>query len=132
MAEKVETVSLIKRHGQYELNLDKAEAQLSKLNAEREKLVDKARIIEQARQKKHLMDEQARVLGSAGRVKLKDLLIFLPHSVPHHHPGGRPARRRGHRRRRRGQGGSGGGEDKPDRRSQRGRRVRAGERPHCR
>ncbi len=77
MAERVETVSLIKRHGQYELNLDKAEAQLSRLNAEKEKLVDKARIIEQARQKKHLMAEQARVLGSSGRVKLKDLLIFF-------------------------------------------------------
>lgn len=77
MIEKVETVSLSKRHGQYELNLDKAEAQIARLNAEKEKLLDKVRVIEQARQKKHLMDEQARVLGSVGRVRAKDLFIFF-------------------------------------------------------
>ena len=77
MIEKVETVSLSKRHGQYELSLDKAESQLARLNAEKDKLLDKVRIIEQARQKKHLMDEQARVLGSVGRVKAKDLFIFF-------------------------------------------------------
>ena len=77
MIEKVETVSLSKRHGQYELNLDKAESQITRLNAEKEKLLDKVGAIEQARQKKHLLDEQARVLGSVGRVKAKDLLIFF-------------------------------------------------------
>ena len=77
MIEKVETVRLSKRHGQYELSLDKAESQLARLNAEKDKLLDKVRIIEQARQKKHLMDEQARVLGSVGRVKAKDLFIFF-------------------------------------------------------
>ena len=77
MIEKVETVRLSKRHGQYELGLDKAESQLARLNAEKDKLLDKVRIIEQARQKKHLMDEQARVLGSVGRVKAKDLFIFF-------------------------------------------------------
>ena len=77
MIEKVETVRLSKRHGQYELGLDKAESQLARLNAEKDKLLDKVRIIEQARQKKHLMDEQARVLGSVGRVKVKDLFIFF-------------------------------------------------------
>ncbi len=77
MAEKVETVSLSKRHGHYELGLDKAESRISRLNEEKEKLMDKARIIEQARQKKHLMDEQARVLGSAGSVRAKDLLVFI-------------------------------------------------------
>ncbi len=77
MIEKVETVRLSKRHGQYELSLDKAESQLARLNAEKDKLLDKVRIIEQARQKKHLMDEQARVLGSVGRVKVKDLFIFF-------------------------------------------------------
>ena len=77
MTEQVETVSLSKRHGQYELGLDKAESRISRLNGEKEKLQDKARILEQARQRKHLMDEQARVLGSVGRVRAKDLLIFV-------------------------------------------------------
>ena len=77
MIEKVETVSLSKRHGQYELNLDKAEAQIARLKAEKEKLLDKVQIIEEARQKKHLMNEQARVLGSTKRVMVKDMLIFL-------------------------------------------------------
>ena len=77
MIEKVETVSLSKRHGQYELNLDKAEAQIARLNAEKEKLLEKVQIIEEARQKKHLMNEQARVLGSRKRVMVKDMLIFL-------------------------------------------------------
>ena len=77
MIEKVETVHLSKRHGQYELNLDKAESQIAKLNAEKEKLLDKVRIIEQARQKKHLLDEQARVLGSIERVRAKDMFIFF-------------------------------------------------------
>ena len=77
MIETVETVSLSKRHGQYELSLDKAESQIARLNDEKEKLLDKVRIIEQARQKKHLMDEQARVLGSVARVRAKDLVIFF-------------------------------------------------------
>ena len=77
MTEQVETVSLSKRHGQYELGLDKAESRISRLNEEKEKLQDKARVLEQARQRKHLMDEQARVLGSVGRVRAKDLLIFV-------------------------------------------------------
>ena len=77
MIEKVETVSLSKRHGQYELNLDKAESQLDRLNAEKDKLLDKAAIIEEARQKKHLMNQQARVLGSTKRVMVKDMLIFF-------------------------------------------------------
>ena len=77
MIEKVETVSLSKRHGQYELNLDKAESQIVRLNAEKDKLLDKAAIIEEARQKKHLLNQQARVLGSAKRVMVKDMLIFF-------------------------------------------------------
>ena len=77
MTEKVETVSLIKRHGQYELNLDKAEGRISRLNDEKEKLLDKVRMLEQTRQKKHLFEEQARVLGSAARVRVKDLIIFF-------------------------------------------------------
>ena len=77
MIEKVETVSLSKRHGQYELNLDKAESQIARLNAEKDKLLDKAAIIEEARQKKHLLNQQARVLGSTKRVMVKDMLIFF-------------------------------------------------------
>ena len=77
MIEKVETVSLSKRHGQYELNLDKAESQIARLNAEKDKLLDKAAIIEEARQKKHLLNQQARVLGGAKRVMVKDMLIFF-------------------------------------------------------
>ena len=77
MIEKVETVILSKRHGQYELNLDKAESQIARLNAEKDKLLDKAAIIEEARQKKHLMNQQARVLGSTKRVMVKDMLIFF-------------------------------------------------------
>ena len=77
MTGTVETVSLIKRHGQYELNLDKAEGRISRLNDEKEKLLDKVRMLEQVRQKKHLFDEQARVLGSAARVRVKDLIIFF-------------------------------------------------------
>ena len=77
MIEKVETVSLSKRHGQYELNLDKGESQIARLNAEKDKLLDKAAIIEEARQKKHLLNQQARVLGSTKRVMVKDMLIFF-------------------------------------------------------
>ena len=77
MTAKAETVTLSMRHGQYELGLDKAESQVTKLNAAREKLADKLRLIEQARQKRHLFDEQARVLGSAARVRIKDLVIFV-------------------------------------------------------
>ena len=77
MIEKVETVILSKRHGQYELNLDKAESQIARLNAEKDKLLDKAAIIEEARQKKHLLNQQARVLGSTKRVMVKDMLIFF-------------------------------------------------------
>ncbi|MCY3737679.1 MAG: ion transporter [Gemmatimonadaceae bacterium] len=77
MTAKADTVSLSMRHGQYELGLDKAEAQVSKLNAAREKLQDKLRLIEQARQKRHLFDEQARVLGGTARVRIKDLVIFF-------------------------------------------------------
>ena len=88
MIEKVETVSLSKRHGQYELNLDKAESQIARLNAEKDKLLDKAAIIEEARQKKHLLNQQARVLGSAKRVMVKDMLIFFPHPFYYWHSGG--------------------------------------------
>ena len=77
MIEKVETVRLSKRHGQYELSLDQAEAQLARLNAEKEKLLDKAKLLEEVRQKKHLMNEQARVLGGTKRVVVKDMLIFF-------------------------------------------------------
>ena len=77
MTAKADTVTLSMRHGQYELGLDKAEAQVGKLNAAREKLQDKLRLIEQARQKRHLFDEQARVLGGTARVRIKDLLIFV-------------------------------------------------------
>ena len=77
MTATVETVSLSKRHGQYELGLDKAESQIVKLNTAKEKLLDKARLLEQARQKRHLFDEQVRVLGSAARVRVKDLVIFV-------------------------------------------------------
>ena len=77
MIEKVETVRLSKRHGQYELSLDQAEAQIARLNAEKEKLLDKAKLLEEVRQKKHLMNEQARVLGGTKRVVIKDMLIFF-------------------------------------------------------
>ena len=77
MTAKADTVSLSMRHGQYELGLDKAESRIAKLNAAREKLQDKLRLIEQARQKRHLFDEQARVLGSRARVRIKDLVIFF-------------------------------------------------------
>lgn len=77
MLENVETVRLDKKHGQYELYLDQAEAQIVRLNTEKEKLLDKVRTIEQAYQKKHLLEEQARVLGSVARVKAKDLFIFF-------------------------------------------------------
>ena len=77
MTAEADTVSLSMRHGQYELGLDKAESRMGKLNDAREKLLDKLRLIEQARQKRHLFDEQARVLGSAARVRVKDLLIFF-------------------------------------------------------
>ena len=77
IARSADTVALSKRHGHYELNLDTAESRISTLNEEKQELEDKARIIEQAFQKKHLMDRQASVLGSAWRVNVKDIIIFL-------------------------------------------------------
>ncbi len=77
MAKTADTVGLSKRHGQYELNLDTADSRISTLNEEKQELKDKARIIEQAFQKKHLMDRQAEKLGSSWRVKVKDIIIFL-------------------------------------------------------
>ena len=77
MAGSADTVALSKRHGHYELNLDTADLRISGLNEEKQELEDKARIIEQAFQKKHLMDRQASVLGSAWRVNVKDMIIFL-------------------------------------------------------
>ena len=97
MIEQVETVSLSKRHGQYELSLDKAESQIARLNDEKEKLQDKVRIIEQARQKKHLMDEQARVLGSTARVRAKDLAHLFSHSFSNRNFGRRLPWRRSYR-----------------------------------
>ena len=77
IARSADTVALSKRHGHYELNLDTAESRISTLNEEKQELEDKARIIEQAFQKKHLMDRQASVLGSAWRVNVKDIIIFF-------------------------------------------------------
>ena len=77
MAGRADTVALSKRHGRYELDLDKADSRISTLNEERQELEDKARIIEQAFQKKHLMDRQASVLGSVRRVYAKDIVIFF-------------------------------------------------------
>ena len=77
IARSADTVALSKRHGHYELDLDQADSRISTLNEEKQELEDKARIIEQAFQKKHLMDRQASVLGSAWRVNVKDIIIFF-------------------------------------------------------
>ena len=77
MAASADTVALSKKHGQYELDLDAADSRISTLNEEKQELEDKARIIEQAFQKKHLMDRQASVLGSVRSVNVKDIVIFF-------------------------------------------------------
>ena len=130
MIETVETVSLSKRHGQYELSLDKAESQISRLNDEKEKLLDKVRIIEQARQKKHLMDEQARVLGSVARVRVKDLDHLFSHSFSDHNFGRRLSWHRSHRYRCHCKSRSSRRQNTSNKRFERGPRVRAGEHSH--
>ncbi len=77
MAENADTVALSKRHGRYELDLDAADSRISTLNEEKQELADKARVIEQAFQKKHLLDRQASVLGSVRSVYVKDVAIFF-------------------------------------------------------
>ncbi len=77
LAESADTVALKKKHGRYELDLDAADSRISTLNEEKQTLEDKARVIDQAFQKKHLMDRQADKLGSVRNVHLKDIIIFL-------------------------------------------------------
>ena len=77
MAASADTVALSKKHGQYELDLDAADSRISTLNDQKQELEDKGRIIEQAFQKKHLMDRQAGVLGSVRSVYVKDIIIFF-------------------------------------------------------
>ena len=77
MAGSGDTVSLNKRHGHYELDLDAADSRISTLNEEKQELEEKARVIDQAFQKKHLMDRQASVLGNVRNVYVKDIVIFF-------------------------------------------------------
>ena len=77
MAASADTVALSKKYGQYELDLDAADSRISTLNDQKQELEDKGRIIEQAFQKKHLMDRQSGVLGSDRSVYVKDIVIFL-------------------------------------------------------
>ena len=77
LAGSADAVDLNKKHGRYELDLDAADSRISTLNEERQGLEDKARVIEQAFQKKHLMDRQASVLGSVRNVYVKDIVIFF-------------------------------------------------------
>lgn len=77
MAGSADAVALKKKHGRYELDLDAADSRISTLIEERQGLEEKARVIEQAFQKKHLMDRQASVLGSVRNVYVKDIVIFF-------------------------------------------------------
>ncbi|MCY3767585.1 MAG: ion transporter [Gemmatimonadetes bacterium] len=77
LAESADTVALKKKHGRYELDLDAADSRISTLNEEKQTLEDKARVIDQAFQKKHLMDRQADKLGGVRNVHLKDIIIFF-------------------------------------------------------
>lgn len=77
LAQNADTVALKKNHGRYELDLDAADSRISTLNEEKQTLEDKARVIDQAFQKKHLMDRQAAKLGGVRNVHLKDIIIFL-------------------------------------------------------
>ena len=77
LAQKPYTVKLDKKHGHYELTLDKIESRIARLNNQREELQDKTRIIDEVWQKKHLKEAQAKIFGSNKAVVVKDSIIFL-------------------------------------------------------
>ena len=56
LAQKSYTVKLDKKHGHYELTLDKIESRISRLNTQKEELLEKTRVIDEVWQKKHLKE----------------------------------------------------------------------------
>ena len=56
LAQKPYTVKLDKKHGHYELTLDKIESRISRLNNQKEELLEKTRVIDEVWQKKHLKE----------------------------------------------------------------------------
>jgi len=77
LAQKSYTVKLDKKHGHYELTLDKIESRISRLNTQKEELLEKARVIDEVWQKKHLREAQAKIFGSNKMVVAKDSIIFF-------------------------------------------------------
>jgi len=77
LAQKSYTVKLDKKHGHYELTLDKIESRIARLNTQKEELLDKARVIDEVWQKKHLKEAQAKIFGSNKMVVAKDSIIFV-------------------------------------------------------
>ena len=77
VANKSYTVKLGKNHGHYELTLDKIESRITRLNVQKEELVEKARVIEEVWQKQHLEQAQVKIFGSKNRVQAKNIIIFF-------------------------------------------------------
>tara|TARA_B100000482_G_scaffold38391_1_gene24377 strand:- start:2133 stop:3503 length:1371 start_codon:yes stop_codon:yes gene_type:complete len=77
LAEKSYTVKLEKRHGSYELTLDKVESQILRLNAQREDLSEKLDSVEEVLQKKYLKAKQIKIFGSSKLVIAKDIIVFF-------------------------------------------------------
>ena len=77
VADKSYTVKLDKKHGHYELTLDKIETRITRLTVQKDELVEKARVIEEVWQKQHLAQAQAKIFGSKNRVQAKDIIIFF-------------------------------------------------------
>tara|TARA_B100000029_G_scaffold512176_1_gene608140 strand:- start:431 stop:1825 length:1395 start_codon:yes stop_codon:yes gene_type:complete len=77
LAEKTYTVKLDKRHGSYELTLDKIESRISRLNTQKDELLEKLGIVEEVLQKKHLKAAQIKILGSNKLLMIKDAVVFF-------------------------------------------------------
>jgi voltage-gated potassium channel len=77
LAEKSYTVKLEKRHGSYELTLDKVESQILRLNTQKEDLLEKLDTVEEVLQKKYLKAEQIKIFGSNKLLMSKDIIVFF-------------------------------------------------------
>ncbi|MEC9376134.1 MAG: ion transporter [Pseudomonadota bacterium] len=77
LAEKSHTVKLEKRHGSYELTLDKVESQILRLNTQKEDLLEKLDAVEEVLQKKYLKAAQVKIFGSSKLLMAKDIIVFF-------------------------------------------------------
>jgi voltage-gated potassium channel len=77
LAEKSYTVKLEKRHGSYELTIDKVESQILRLNTQKEDLLEKLDTVEEVLQKKYLKAAQIKIFGSNKLLMAKDISVFF-------------------------------------------------------